>query len=479
MRFNKGTTTGIIKRINTRVTSSNRAMLSRLQRILLIAVLGLTLSSCASLPDIRTFNEQPADGSLAIKNRPENARPSSILVSRLSHSRVDLHKLAALEDAAVTAPPIAGNKITLLFDGPQTLNAMIKAIANAKNNINFETYIFDQDALGMQFANLLIEKQRAGIQVNIIYDSVGTIGTPTEFFDRMRSAGIKLVEFNPVNPLKRIGAWRLNNRDHRKILVVDGKIAFTGGVNISAAYANSSLFRSKKKTSGSVGWRDTHIQIEGPAVAFLQLSFMRSWAKQGTEDLPDLQYFPTLGIAGDKVVRVVISRPRGEFILYKAYIQAFQNAKKTIHITTPYFAPDQQMVQVLIDAARRGVEVSMIFPSVSDSGLASQAGQSYYHQLLAAGIKIYRLQVAILHAKTAVIDGNWSTVGSANLDIRSFLHNYEANVIIMGDEFGSEMENAFDDDLSTSDEITAEAWDQRSLTDRIKEWAARSLGYWL
>lgn len=137
------------------------------------------------------------------------------------------------------------------------------------------------------------------------------------------------------------------------------------------------------------------------------------------------------------------------------------------------------MVKALTDAARRGVEVSMIFPSVSDSGLASQAGQSYYDQLLASGIKIYRLQVAILHAKTAVIDGNWSTVGSANLDIRSFLHNYEANVIIMGDEFGGEMENAFDEDLSSSDEITKDAWDNRSLADRIKEWAARSLGYWL
>lgn len=445
----------------------------------MVVFLGLTIPSCASLPDVSTFDIRPVDGALAIKSRPENARASSVLVARLSHSGVDLQKLAALEDTAVTAPPISGNKITLLFDGPQTLSAMIKAIANAKNNINFETYIFDQDALGMQFANLLIEKQRAGVQVNIIYDSVGTIGTPTEFFDRMRKAGIKLEEFNPVNPLKRFGPWRLNNRDHRKILVVDGKIAFTGGVNISAAYANSSLFRSRKKETGSVGWRDTHIQIEGPAVAFLQLSFMRTWASQGTDDLPDLKYFPPLGVAGDKTVRVLISRPRGDFILYKAYIQAFQNAKKTIHITTPYFAPDQQMVKALTDAARRGVEVSMIFPSVSDSGLASQAGQSYYDQLLASGIKIYRLQVAILHAKTAVIDGNWSTVGSANLDIRSFLHNYEANVIIMGDEFGGEMENAFDEDLSSSDEITKDAWDNRSLADRIKEWAARSLGYWL
>ncbi|PUA19075.1 cardiolipin synthase [Glaciimonas sp. PCH181] len=442
------------------------------------------VAACASLPNVSDFSQtEPANANLATGNSPENTlltkRTPSVLANKLRHSHVDLKKLAALEDAATSTPLISGNKITLLFDGPQTLNAMIEAISNAKNNINFETYIFDQDELGLRFANLLIEKQRAGVQVNIIYDGVGTLGTPAEFFDRMRNAGIKLAEFNPVNPLKRFGRWRLNNRDHRKILVVDGKIAFTGGVNISAAYANSSLFRSKKKASGSVGWRDTHIKIEGPAVASLQLSFMRSWSGQASEDLPDLDYFPTLSNAGDKVVRVVISRPRGDFSLYKAYIQAFQNAKTSIHITTPYFAPDSQMVQTLIDAAARGVDVKMIFPSVSDNSLVFQAGQSYYDQLLAAGIKIYRLKVAVLHAKTAVIDGVWSTVGSANLDIRSFLHNYEANVIILGDEFGREMENAFRDDLNTSEEITKQAWDQRSMADRIKEWAARSFEYWL
>lgn len=456
---------------------SNFQLPHPLPRLFFNALLGLILAACATLPDVSHLNDAlPAN---AQGNTLPAKKTASVLSTKLQHSRVDLQKLAALEQAAAANPLIAGNQITLLFDGPQTLNAMIAAIADAKNNINFETYIFDQDALGMRFANLLIEKQRAGVQVNIIYDSVGTLGTPAEFFERMRSAGINLVEFNPVNPLKRFGHWRLNNRDHRKILVVDGKIAFTGGVNISAAYANSSLFRSRKAASGSIGWRDTHVQIEGPAVGSLQLSFLRTWANQRTEDLPDLDYFPTLSNAGDKAMRVLISRPRGDYALYKAYILAFQNARQTIHITTPYFAPDRQMVKALTDAAQRGVEVVMIFPSVSDNGLAFQAGRSYYHQLLAAGIKIYRLQGAVLHAKTAVIDGNWSTVGSANLDLRSFLHNYEANVVVIGDDFGAEMENAFQEDLSGSDEITTEAWDQRSLADRIKEWAARSLQYWL
>lgn len=318
------------------------------------------------------------------------------------------------------------------------------------------------------------------MQVNIIYDSVGSIGTPTEFFERMRASGIRLVEFNPVNPLKRFGRWQLNHRDHRKILVVDGKVAFTGGVNISAAYANSSLFRSRRRSeAGPVGWRDTHVRIEGPAVASLQLLFLQTWSTQHAEDLPDLDYFPKLEAAGDKTVHVLSSQPDGDYSLYKAYILAIQQARKSIHITTPYFTPDRQLVEALIAAAKRGVDVSLILPSVIDSGLVFHAGQSFYTQLLSAGIRIYQLQISVLHAKTAVIDGSWSTVGSANMDIRSFLHNYEANVIVIDDQFGREMERAFREDVRGSLQITLEQWQQRPFSDRIKEWAARSLGYWL
>lgn len=385
-----------------------------------------------------------------------------------------------MEEAVTGSPLIKGNKVSLLFDGPQTMTAMIEAIGQARSTINFETYIFDQDQLGQRFADLLIEKQRAGVQVNIIYDSVGSIGTPTEFFERMRASGIRLVEFNPVNPLKRFGRWQLNHRDHRKILVVDGKVAFTGGVNISAAYANSSLFRSRRRSeAGPVGWRDTHVRIEGPAVASLQLLFLQTWSTQHAEDLPDLDYFPKLEAAGDKTVHVLSSQPDGDYSLYKAYILAIQQARKSIHITTPYFTPDRQLVEALIAAAKRGVDVSLILPSVIDSGLVFHAGQSFYTQLLSAGIRIYQLQISVLHAKTAVIDGSWSTVGSANMDIRSFLHNYEANVIVIDDQFGREMERAFREDVRGSLQITLEQWQQRPFSDRIKEWAARSLGYWL
>ena len=442
------------------------------------------LASCATLPDVRYLGT-----SLAPKATPTVAgsqgilsdqKAGSILAKRLRGARVDMQTLAGLEEAATGSPLIAGNKVTLLFDGPQTLNAMIAAIRTATDNINLETYIFDQDELGLRFADLLIERQRAGVQVNIIYDSVGTLGTPAAFFERMREAGIRLVEFNPVNPLKRFGRWRLNNRDHRKILVVDGRIGFTGGINIAGDYSKSSLFRSSGKSgSASVGWRDTHIQVEGPAVAALQWLFLDTWARQRPDDRLERNYFPPLKPAGDKILRVLGSEPDGAPNIYKAYALAIQEAKKTIHITTPYFAPDQQIIDALTQAARRGVDVRIIFPSVSDSNLVLYAGQSFYSELLDNGISVYQLQIAVLHAKTAVIDGAWSTVGSANLDIRSFLHNTEVNVIVLGTDFGQAMENAFQEDLRDSHQVVREEWEQRPVGERLKEWAARRLAYWL
>ncbi|MYM68216.1 cardiolipin synthase [Pseudoduganella sp. FT55W] len=442
-------------------------MTSLRMRILLPLLLmcwGL-LGACASLPNVQDLGEQLAPASAATKSKMAKRWPG-----------------AALEEAATGVPLIPGNKCTLLFDGPQTMKAMLEAIATARNHINLETYIFDQDELGLKFADALIEKQQQGVTVNILYDSVGTIGVPAEFFARMRKAGIHLIEFNPVNPAKVSGeGWNLNNRDHRKVLIVDGKMAFTGGINISKTYAKSSLFRSASKPTdkSQVGWRDTHIKVEGPAVQAFQWLFIRQWTSQDKEELPDADYFPKPIIAGDKVVRVLGSDPGGQFEIYKAYALAIQEAKKTIHLTSAYFVPDRQTVDALIAAAKRGVDVKIVLPGVSDSGLVFYAGHAFYDDLLSAGVKIYQLKLAVLHAKTAVIDGNWSTVGSTNIDTRSFLHNSELNVIVMGDAFGTEMERAFQEDLRDSNQITLEEWRNRPVLNRMKEWAARFMNYWL
>lgn len=451
-------------------------------RIASMIAIGLLASACTVLPEVRYLNSLDAPATPTVTNAKgtlSTKKTNSLLASRWRNSHIDIAALAALEEAATGAPLIAGNKVTLLYDGPRTMAAMIEAINAAKDHINLETYIFDQDELGIRFAELLIERQRAGVQVNIIYDSLGTIGTPQAFFDKMRDAGVHLLEFNPVNPLTQKGSWEPNNRDHRKILVVDGVVAFTGGVNISDTYSSNSPFRSKGRHSSKVGWRDTHIKIEGPAVAALQLAFLDHWSSQKSTDLPDNNYFPPLKEAGDKLVRVLASEPGGDYEIYKAYILAMQEANNTAHITSAYFVPDAQILQVLKAAAQRGVEVKIILPGVTDSGLVLYAAQSFYSEMLASGIKIYQLQVAVLHAKTAVIDKVWSTVGSTNIDTRSFIHNHEINVVIFDKEFGDAMENAFTEDLRNSVEITQEKWAQRPLVDRLKEWIARRFGYWL
>jgi cardiolipin synthase len=448
-----------------------------------ITSLAFLTSACASLPEIRYVDTPltaPATPTVTNENGVLSKSASkSLLAKRWHSSYTSVAALANIEEAATGSPLIAGNKVTLLYDGPQTMQAMMAAISAAKDNINLETYIFDQDQLGLRFADLLIARQRAGVQVNIIYDSIGTLGTPQAFFDKMHDAGIHLLAFNPVNPLKLLVPWELNNRDHRKILIVDGMVAFTGGINISANYAKSSPLRSKARRNTQFGWRDTHIQIEGPAVAALQWIFLNIWVSQNTQDLSDSNFFPPLKNAGDKVVRILASEPDSDPDIYRAYALAIQEAKKTIHISNAYFVPDAQILRVLCDAAQRGVDVKIILPGITDSSLVFHAAQSFYSQMLDCRIKIYQLQIAVLHAKTAVIDHVWSTVGSTNLDTRSFLHNKEINVIVFGNEFGTAMEKAFSDDLRNAVEIIKEKWDQRPLSDKIKEWAARRLEYWL
>ena len=447
-----------------------------------------SLLACASLPTVEVDDAKAKAAASAAPRiqtaggKLSAATTESLLNKRWSKGALDLGQQAALEEAATGVPLIAGNKVQLLFDGPATMAEMLKAIESAKNNINFETYIFDQDELGNQFADALLKKQAEGVTVNIIYDSVGTLTVPQAFFDRMRAGGIKLVAFNPVNPAKvRGNGWKVNNRDHRKILIVDGKIAFTGGINISDTYAKSSPFRSKTKPTDKkdVGWRDTHVKIEGPAVAAFQWLFIRAWTGQDTDDLREAVYFPTPVIAGDRIVRVLGSAPGGKFEIFKAYLLAMQEAKKSIHVTMAYFVPDEQTMEALTAAARRGVDVRLVLPSVSDSGLVYHAGRAKYDELLAAGVKIHELKLAVLHAKTAVIDGVWSTVGSTNLDTRSFLHNSEVSVIVMGDSFGGEMERAFQEDLRNSTEIRLEQWRHRPWEMRMKEWSSRFMDYWL
>ena len=451
---------------------------------LLVLCLGCGVVACKSLPDVDPPPAAKATPTIeTTKGTLPPKQAAALVARRWANASGDLKTLAALEEQATGVPLIAGNKVTLLFDGPATMREMMAAARAATSSINLETYIFDQDEIGNEFADVLIDKQRQGVTVNVVVDAVGGLATPAAFFDRMRQAGIRVLIFNPVNPAKARGKWELNNRNHRKLMVVDGKVAFTGGINISRTYANSSLFRSRQKpgrvNGEKVGWRDTHVKIEGPAVAPLQWSFVNLWVQQEGGDLPQAEYFPKLAPVGDKIVRVLASDPDHESDIYKALVVAISEAKKSIHITSAYFVPDQQIVDALIAAAQRGVDVRLVLPGVSDHGLIRYAGQAFYDRLLAGGVHIFELQIAVLHAKTAVIDGGWSTIGSANIDRRSFIHNYELNVVIVDPAFGASMESAFNEDLRDSKEVTLERWRHRPWSDRIKEWMARLGEYWI
>lgn len=399
-----------------------------------------------------------------------------------------LEQHVATEQAIVGSPLTAGNKVLLLQDGAATYAAMFAAIGAAVDHINLESYKIEDDEIGRQLSELLLQKRSRGVQVNLVYDSVGSIGTPKAFFDRLREGGVQVLEFNPVNPMSAKRGWLINNRDHRKLLVVDGHIAFVGGINFSRVHSGGSSVRSRAPHAGAANaadagrlvWRDTHLRVEGPVVDEFQKLFLRTWEKQGGAPLAVANYFPALAVKGGEMVRAIGSTPDdSSSLIYLTLLSAISKSERHVYLTNAYFVPDPQFVQALADAARRGVDVRLLLPSKSDSGIVFNAGRSHYSALLRAGVKIHERRGALLHAKTATVDGVWSCVGSTNLDWRSFLHNDELDATILGRDFARQMQAAFAADLAESEDIDLERWEARSLVLRVKEWGARVLEYWL
>jgi cardiolipin synthase len=356
---------------------------------------------------------------------------------------------------------------------------MFEAIRNAKDHINLETFILEDDEIGKKFTDLLLRKQAEGVQVNIIYDSMGSFTTSETFFKRLRDGGIHVVEFNPVSPLKGHLKWLMINPDHRKILIVDGKVAISGGINISKVY--SGRLSGRKKIKGDpLSWRDTDVQIEGPAVAEFQKLFLDTWSKQEGPKLSERDYYPKMKEDGNALVRVVGSTPGSDNrITFIMYVVAITFAEHSIHLTNAYFVPDKQILNAFADAARRGVDVKIILPATTDSQLVLNAARHNYSKLLKAGVKIYERRNVVLHAKTAVIDGVWSTVGSTNLDYWSLLSDDEVNAVVLSREFAVEMERTFAGDLAQSDQIQWDKWGKRPLLQKIKESFMHLFSRWL
>ena len=449
-----------------------------------LLLIGVATTACADLPARAPAGPPPLPGAVAREltlSGPAGPVAATVKARTLAavkaEGRADLlqHQLDVLA-AQEAATLYRGNTARLLVDGPATFAAMQQAINQAKHRILLESYIFEDRGIAADIAALLVAKARSGVRVALLYDSVGSYGTDTAFFEAMAAGGVNLCAFNPLSPLQRLGAWGLNHRDHRKLLVVDSDVAFTGGINISQVYSSGSFGRRNRPADPQLsGWRDTQVALRGPVVGALADNFGGIWQSQQCLGALGPAPAPALASPGGRVVQVLTSGPdEGPNRIYRSLLSAIDASRRSVYLTMAYFAPGAEMVQALCDAARRGVDVVLVLPGRSDLALILHAGRANYDQLLASGVRLYELQQALLHAKTAVIDGVYSTVGSSNLDWRSLADNSELNVVVLGDDFGSEMEALFRRDLAAAQPIDAKVWQQRGWRDR----ALQQLGRW-
>ncbi|MGE5096623.1 MAG: phospholipase D-like domain-containing protein [Betaproteobacteria bacterium] len=458
-----------------------------------VLLLSALLAACAAVPPLdreMLRTERASAVRLEGANGPLTHAQSRNVLEELRKrspetSIFDRH--VAVEEKLAGNPLSVGNKATLLQDGKATYAAMLAAIHGARHHVHIESYIFEGDEVGQEFARALAERSKAGVKVRVMYDAVGSLDTPREFFQGLREQGIEVVEFNPVTPGTVLTeGLRLNHRDHRKLTIVDGRVAFLGGINISSVYAPSSGSGPgssapsggsprKKAPYADKPWRDTAVRLEGPVVADLQRAFVGMWERQKKEKLSDPRLFPKLQAAGPQVVRAIDSSPDdGPNAAYVALISAIESAEQSVHLTVAYFVPHPELLASIEEAARRGVDVRLILPSKTDSWLVLHAGHSYYEELLESGVRIFERKARLLHSKTAVIDGVWATVGSTNLDWRSLSTNAELNAIVLGPDFAGQLEQAFDADVAQSVEITRSGWAHRPLSDRLREAMARA-----
>jgi len=399
----------------------------------------------------------------------------------------------AIEQAVAGTPLTAGNATQLLRDGDGTFAAVFAAIAQARHHVNLEYYTLeDVEFSGRKLSELLLEKRRAGVAVNVIYDSYGSLSTPAEFFETLKSAGVNLLAFHPVNPLEAVAeGYSPNDRNHRKIMIVDGKVAIVGGVNLATYYQS----KTPGDGSGSRGaaenaqasnkdepqnWRDLSVRIEGPAVGQLQGLFLGHWRSEGGPPLDQTDFYPKPKTAGDQIIRIIGSSPQQDYSrYYLTLVSAIRSAEQRIWLTTAYFVPTFEEKHALIAAAERGVDVRLMLPAVSDASQAVAVAHSHYSDLLEAGVKIFEIDHVILHSKTVTIDGVWSAIGSSNFDHRSVLFNDEVEAVVLGRRTASELEKVFEQDQASAKQIKLEDWHQRPVTERFTDFFQRSLQYLL
>lgn len=354
--------------------------------------------------------------------------------------------------------------VTPLRSGHEAFPVMLAAIRSARRSIHFEMYIVRDDRIGQEFRDALVERARAGVEVRMMYDAVGSLGLADSFFEPLRAAGGKAAIYNPVAPWRRRrGMQGLNQRDHKKILVVDGHVGFTGGINLGLEY--------ESKEVGGEGWHDWHARIEGPAVHELMTSFRRTWTKATDEELPETAVpAPALGrnVLGAQVVDNTGVRSRWR--MHRAYLHAIAAARTDISILNAYFIPERSLRRAFRKATQRGVSVRVIVPSDSDVKAVHHASRYLYRRLLASGMRIFEWPESMMHAKAGIIDGVWSTIGSYNLDHRSLVHNLEVSLVCIDMPLAAKLQCEFELDVARCREITLADLEALSGWDRFRDW---------
>jgi cardiolipin synthase len=368
------------------------------------------------------------------------------------------------------SPLTNNNDVKLLINGESKFSEVIKCLKQAKEHIHIEYYVFEDDNIGNQIFEILIEKAKSGIKVRFIYDDFGSRSIRNKQIERLESAGVEVFPFYKIKLIAL--ANRMNYRNHRKIIVIDGKTSFVGGINVSDRYINSESNKSQ------VYWRDTHLKIHGPATWYLQYLFLCDWNFCANDNVElSNQLFPqknTFQSTQDKHVQITASGPDSDVptILF-ALLQAINLAEKEVLITTPYFIPSNSIMDAILISAKSGVNVKLIVPKKSDSKLVNAAASSYYTTLLKSGVEIYRYHKGFVHAKTMVIDNEIAIVGTANMDVRSFDLNFEVNAIVYDEETTVELRKAFYNDILDSTKIDLDLWNKRSMFQKFLEKLAR------
>jgi cardiolipin synthase len=365
---------------------------------------------------------------------------------------------------SLLGPPLVhGNEVVTLVNGDQIFPAMLEAIHNAKKTITFETYVYWRGDIGRQFTDALSERAQNGVKVHAIIDVVGSDRIDHHYFKQMTDAGVEVIQYHALRWYDWTSTSKLNYRTHRKLLIVDGEVGFTGGVGIADEWNGNADSKDH--------WRDNHYRVRGPCVAQLQAAFADKWKATTVKVLHGDDYFPEVHNAGDKVAQVFKSSAKGgSESMQLLYLISFASAQKNIRLASAYFVPDDLTIHTLIEAAQRGVKVQIIVPGPDiDIKVVRRASRARWGDMLKAGIEIYEYQPTMYHTKLLVVDDRWSSIGSANLDERSFRLNAEANLNVMDQTFAAEQIRLFDNDLAHSKQITLEQWEHRPGNEKFME----------